>query len=170
MAWTFNKLVTDDGSWQRLIDDWTKQCEDFGEEFEDYAVSTMPVLHELAEFPTATSGVYALYNGDNHVAACQLNTARLPKTTGVTLRTRHITVCPRYDFENVKDSELGDLMGQLFVGIYKLSNGALPSDHIKVHLRSPLEMTFFVAFTGYLKADGVVKSVDSRGAWIYLTK
>lgn len=169
-SWQFTKLTGANGTWADLVSDWTQQCTDVGEAFTDYAVSTMPVLASLVDNPVDDAGVFGLHDGNRYVAVCQLNAAYLPQTQGKTLRVRHVLVSPYYDFAEVSDDQLGTLMGQLLFGVHRVSGAELLADHIRIHLRSPLEMTYFRALGGYLGASGAVKSVESRGAWIYLTK
>jgi hypothetical protein len=170
-SWKMQKVTRNDNSWQDLLANWKVQCESYGEPFDEYAASTRPILDELAgDLTTKTAGVYALHDGKNYAAVCQLNVARLPHTEGITLRVRHVLVCPRLDFEDVEAEQLGELMGQLLYNIHRVSLSELKSDHIRIHLRSPLEQSYFSVLAGYLSASGAVKRVESKGAWIYLTK
>ena len=167
----FEKLTTSNGRWQNLLKDWAAQCQAYDEPFEDYASSTIPTLEDLANEPDhVRAGVYGLHDGQAYRTVCQANVASLPHTHGLTLRIRHILVCPAYDFEDVSEEELGTIMGQLLFSFHMLSCSEMTADHIRIHLRSPMEMTYFRALAGYMAASEVVKKVEARGAWIYLTK
>lgn len=170
IASLFTPISTADGSWDALIEDWRVQCEQCGEEFEGYAEATLRELEALAADGHPRAGVYALKDGESFVAVCQANCVPLPGYDGPVLRIRFMTVAPKYDFGVYSIHEYATLLISLFVASIGLSVSDRPANHLKFHLRSPADIQFFAALGSELSQRPVFTSVQTRGAWLYVTK
>lgn len=160
-----------DGSWAELKDRWQGECEQFGEDFEQYAITAWPVLDELANADKADAGVFALKcdEGKFH-AVCQANSTHLPGYTGKVLRIRHLLMAPYYDFGDYSIEEYSAVLAKMFARTIVLSIDRLPSRHIKFHLRSPSDRTIFSIVGERLDGSDIFSSVEVKGAWLYMTK
>lgn len=166
------RLSLSDGGWADLCRQWEGECISFGEELSDFALGSFPVLDQLARGPQlASAGVFATSNDSGHPTACQVNVTLLPGYEGKVLRVRHILFSPRYDLDDIGDSEeYARVLVSVFAGAILLSYETMPAEHVKFHLRSPAEMQFGHMFTEVLQEHEVFNKVAMRGAWIYLSK
>ncbi|QPM89398.1 hypothetical protein [Pseudooceanicola algae] len=166
------KASTSDPTWSELMTAWEQECSDYEENLADYASASLPILDELARgTPTLNAATYVLKVAGAPKAAFQANRTFLPGYTGKVLRIRHIVTSPKFDFDNTIDyDEYIDVMVGVFSAALDLAYGELASDHIKFHLKSPVERTFGHNFTDALRGDGAFKIADIRGSWIYLSK
>ncbi|MDX1296335.1 MAG: hypothetical protein R3302_08705 [Sulfurimonadaceae bacterium] len=166
------KICQADGSWTEMSRQWEETCVRFGENLEDYASASLPVLKELAfGADMANSGVFSHIKDGQHKAICQVNRTFLPGYDGQVLRVRHIVFAPEFDFQ--EDIDLGDYASVLvgvFVGSVMLADNSMPSKHIKFHLKSPAERSFGNLFVDSLKEHTAFKEVNLKGSWIYLSK
>jgi hypothetical protein len=130
----------------------------------------MAVLDELVRTPKPWAGAYALKVGGRYQAICQANSTRLPGYAGRVLRVRHIVLAPAFDFGDYSVKDYSRVLVSLFTCIYALSRKGLPSAHIKFHLASPADLQFFSMMGNALGKVDVFKSVEMKGAWLYITK
>lgn len=165
------QLRSSDGSWQALVGAWTAECLAFDEEFEQYASASIPVLETLAGTDERHAGVFALADetGRYH-AVLQANSTFLPGYDGKVLRVRHLLASPAYDFGEFSISEYSGILSKVLARVVSLSETGYPSPHIKMHLRSPADVSFFENVGDFLGNSGLFTSVKIRGAWLYLTK
>ena len=167
------RLSRDNGLWNKLWIEWDAACENYGENFGEFAPSALSVLKPLAEDPqTRHAGVFGWTGADERIhAACQLNVAALPGYTGKVLRLRHLVLSPDFDFsETTTVDQYVDVLGGVFAGTMELASSELPADHVKLHFRSPADREFFNRFREYLQDTRTFKTVQMRGAWLYLSK
>lgn len=170
------RVSQENGCWQELTLAWEKECGEFQENFEEYAVASMPVLEPLATGTQMTqAGVYAFAPNGRYQAICQANSSFLPGYTGKVLRIRHIVFSPMFDYSDEIDIQTyGNTLVGVFSGVILMSYEDMPAQHIKFHLRSPAEMEFGEQFTKVLKEHEEFKNaftnVNMKGAWIYLSK
>lgn len=171
MKHTLIRVRAGDGSWNQLCDVWRSECEEFGEDFDQYANASMPVLRDLAAEENANAGVFALQSedGDYH-AMCQANSTYLPGYDGKVLRVRHLLMSPYYDFGDFTIEEYSMILGRMFARTVLLSVKDLPSRHIKFHLRSPADRQFFATIGNGLGQTDLFSDVAMKGSWLYLTK
>lgn len=166
----FNRLIVGDGSWQKVIDDWTRQCEEVGESLSEYAPESMGVLHGFAETCDKNTWAAGLFDGQHWNAVSMLNRAMLPGTKGYTLRVRHVIVSPLLDFGAWSKDAYADTLVSFTWAVVQLSETTLPAAHVKFHLRSPGDMDYFRAFGNALDSKGVFAQVSMHGAWLAITK
>ncbi len=167
----FKRFSRDNGGWQALWVNWDAQCQDYLEDFSEFAPSSLSVLKALAEEPERpTAGVYGLTRGEEVLAACQLNVAFLPGYDGKVLRLRHLILSPRFDFApDVNVEEYVEVLAKMFAGTVRLAQGDMAAKHVKLHFRSPADREFFKEFREHLSMIGAFSSVQMKGAWLYIS-
>jgi len=164
-------LTEEDGSWQRLKADWRRQCEAFNEDFDSYGLATFSVLDPLAAEGHPKTDVYGFFVREECQMICETNRTMLPGYDGHVLRVRNMTFAPKYDFEDQPLDSYGSALVGLFGGVVGLSDSALaPARHIKFHLRSPADRTFFQALCTPLLRIPIFDTAEVKGAWLYVTK
>ena len=158
--------------WRKLILQWEEECARHGENFDEYAVASLPVLAELAcSAPRRDAAVFGLAKDGLINVVCQANACFLPGYTGKVLRIRHIVLSPKFDFsDELELSDYQEALVGVFQGALSLAYGEMPSDHVKFHLKSPAERAFGAAFTEALKNGAHFSNVAIKGSWIYLSK
>lgn len=168
----FVRISRENGRWLELCNQWRDQCLVHGEEWQSFEVGSLSVLRELAEGPEQkNAGVFGLLNDAGaYDAICQLNSAMLPKTTGVTLRVRMMLLSPDLDFGDYLIEHYSQVLGKILYSAWEVSNNEMPSDHIKFHLRSPADREFFSATAPMLAEAKLFKSVQATGSWLYISK
>lgn len=166
----FQRVTEND--WAQLVLDWEAECTEFEENFDDYAVASLPVLGELAcSPPRRDAAVFGSKNGSKLDVVCQANSSFLPGYDGKVLRVRHIVLSPRHDFsEHVTLEDYSAALVGAFTGVLGLASGEMASNHVKFHLKSPAERAFGEAFTEALKNHAAFAKVAMKGSWIYLSK
>lgn len=171
------QLVESDGSYQRLKTGWQIQCQQAGEEFEDFARGTFLVLDELAAKPEKRAGIFAVQRGEAlPEIVCQANCTPLPGHPEPVLRVRMVTMSPALDFGTGDDSvnQYIDTLIELFYGVIELSQSVdrpeMNAKEIKFHLRSPEDYAFFRGAVGHLAGAARFERVEMKGAWLYITR
>ena len=159
-----------DGTWAALRADWHQQCAVFGEDLDNYAVGAFSILEPLAMDGHPKAEVYALHNGQDYDAVCQVNRTRLPDYDGHVLRVRFMTFAPKYDFGILSVDDYAKLLVNLFFGVLDLSLRKLSARHLKFHLRSPADSQFFAALRAPLTKHKAFELVEVRGMWLYVTR
>lgn len=166
-----NRLTKTDGSWEQFESDWSQQCATYDESLDGFSPAHFPML-ELAATDDRRCGAFALKDSSGkHIAACQLNITPLPGYVGPVIRLRFLTVCPEFDFGVLSQEGYSALLGKFLIGVLQLSEeNDWTSNHIKFHLPSPGDQTFFGALTGPLMATGNFDKVCVQGSWLYISK
>lgn len=167
---SLQELSSKDGSWERLLADWKTQCESYGQDFDDFAVATFGVLGPLAQNGHPKAEVYGFHVGIDCWVVCEANHTMIPGYDGYVLRVRNMTFAPRFDFEDLGVDAYGKALTGLFGGILALSHAVRAAKHIKFHLRSPADRTFFQSLTEPLLKIPEFDTVEVKGAWLYVTK
>ena len=168
---SYEVVLMECADWDALRSDWQDQCSTFGEDLEQYGTESMPVLASLVASPVRRAGVVAIKDDEGtYHAAWQANTTALPGTIGDTLRMRHMMLAPRYDFGTYDVKDYSNLLGKMFTANVALATqGPLKAQHVKLHLRSPADQSFFSALAGPLSGLTLFTDVNLRGAWLYVT-
>ncbi|MCK4713153.1 MAG: hypothetical protein KAT26_09760 [Marinosulfonomonas sp.] len=166
----FVRISRENGLWDKLWADWDKICSSFGEDFQDFAPSSLTVLRPLAESPqTASAGVFALINEGSTLAVCQLNVAFIKGYDNQVLRLRHLLLSPEYDFsDDVTVDKYVEILSEMFAGTVLCAQNELPASHVKLHLQSPADREFFKEIGQHLTKAATFSSVKMRGAWLYI--
>lgn len=166
----FTRLLAADGTWPKVIDDWTRQCEEVGESIDDFAPESMGVIRSFTDHCERDTWAAGLHDGSHWSAIAMLNRAMLPKTTGYTLRVRHVIVSPWLDFGAWSKDAYAETLVNFVWATVQISEKVLKADHIKFHLRSPSDADFFRAFGNTLDSKNVFSHVSTHGAWLAITK
>jgi hypothetical protein len=173
MVSDFVELKTADNSWDAFYMDWTRQCSDFDEDIASYAEGSFSVLKPLASSVEANAGVFASLDvAGSYMSVCQLNVAALPGSHGKTLRVRFLTLAPRFDFGQYQIEDYGQVLSDAFASVYNLSetDDKFGAQHIKFHLRSPMERAFFASVGNRLSKIPIFSKVEMQGMWLHVTK
>jgi len=165
------RLTSENGKFEELKDEWKKQCDEYGESFDDYATPAIQHAEKIASEnpPDATYGIYAGVVGDEYQCLMHINQAALPKTTGKTLRILWVLLTPKYDFVDVKHQDLARLSAEIIVDAVNLASSDLKSDHIKIHLGNFADHRFFGAIASGLQAIKFFNEQAIRGNWMHIT-
>ena len=171
LTYQFVRLLSSDGSWGIFEEDWKSQCADYGEDFEQYASASLPVLKEQATNPTPGVSVYALEReGSGFDSVVQATAAFIPGYSERVLRVRHMLMSPHFDFGDYGVDDYAKVLVRTFLSAAELAeSGEQSSRHIKFHLRSPAEREFFTAMLVPLGKAERFTDVAIKGAWLHMT-
>ena len=166
------RVSDDQGTWEKLMRQWEAECDSFGENLDDYATASLPVVAQVARGTQVKNlGAYAFTMDGSFKAVCQANATYLPGYTGKVLRIRHIVLAPEFDFSpDISVDDYITVLVGVFSGAISLTNKEMEADHLKFHLRSPAEREFGTHFTKAIHDQGIVKDASVKGSWIYLSK
>lgn len=164
------KLCVQDGSWTELKESWKAQCESYDQEFDEFATATFGVLDPLATEGHLKAEVYGFFVGSDCWVVCEVNHTQLPGYQGYVLRVRNMTFAPKYDYEDLDVQAYAKVLTGLFGGILALSHDVRRAPHIKFHLRSPADRTFFHSLTEPMLTLPLIDTASVKGAWLYVTK
>jgi hypothetical protein len=164
------RLSDKDSSWSKFCADWENQCQEIGENFNNYAPATMPLIRALAEKHEKGHWACSLHDGTRFLAACVAHLAHIPDYDGPVLRMRLLVPCPLLDYGALSDEAYADTLIGFAWGAIKLSDDHLKAKHVKFHMRSPSDMPYFRAFGKNLRDESVFLSTEMKGAWLYITK
>lgn len=162
-----------DSSWQSILDEWSKQCHEFGEDFESFLPATLPMLErQIADCETdPNTGVFSSFDEQGeHQAICFLNGAHIPKFSGRVLRVRHLILAPKYDFGDYTADVYASLLSKVFEGVLQVSDSEIPCENIKFHFRSPADVALYREFAADLNDQSRFSSVKMKGAWLFVNK
>ena len=98
-----------------------------------------------------------------------INTARLPSTTGVTLRVLWGLLSPKYDVGDFSENELSEVLSGMIMGILDLACGEMRADHIKIHMISTYDRGICSGIATTLKALGHIHSGEFKGNWFHMS-
>lgn len=168
----------------RLLDylklEWQGQLEVYGESLDDYATPHMNHANNIIENPAANDpmpsghdyGIFAIQRtGDGAPSfdgILHANTARLKKTTGVTLRINWVTLAPLHDFEDVDEAILAEIIAGVLIGGINLCTEEMPADHLKIRLRNHEERRLMMILAQALHMIGSEVSIDVKGNWLHI--
>lgn len=168
------RICNADGSFQELESQWSDQCKEYDEELETYAAPHLELARKIcAENPQDPKyGIYALEGeegGDGYIGLMHVNVARLPQTTGKTLRLVWILLAPKYDYEDIEASALASISTQIVLGVLDLCKGDAAPDQIKIHLGSIGDRQYFNGFCAAITGTKLVKEAVIKGNWLHIT-
>ena len=167
------RLNHHDKSWQALLDDWSDLCREYDEDFGAYMPFTLDTLAQQCEdcFADKRSGVYAYKDSaGKHTAVCFLNSSFIPKFSGRVLRVRHLILAPNYDLGEYSVDQYAEVLSKVVAEVIVMSDGALLSDHLKFHFRSPADVEVFRQFAPILNDTKHFEKVTMQGSWLTITK
>jgi hypothetical protein len=161
-----------DGSWGRLLAQWSRECHECDEDFESYLPETLKLLGGLVEQTEGQrwDGVFAFEEDGSMEGICFVNGAFIPDYSGRVLRVRHVILSPKNDFGEYDEEHFAKKLGTLFERILEVSESEIPCPHLKFHFRSPADVALFQKFSLILTKSDHFSSVKMKGAWLMLTK
>jgi len=168
------RATAENGLYATVEDEWSRQCVDFGEDFQEYATPSMTHAREIIyDRPCLTYGIYVLRRADHHDCLAHCNVARLPATTGVTLRTVWALLAPRFDFQDPNQDELADIAADLVTETLRLAEGGnepgMAADHVKIHFNGTADRRYFAGAAHVLQRAGTLRDVAIRGNWLHMS-
>lgn len=165
------RATPDNELFEQLRKAWLEDVRAF-DEVEDYANPYIEHAERIISDRFSNYGIYILHNNQGkYVGLLHANTARLPKTTGVTLRVNWILLGPRYDFEEVTGEEFAQVSASILFGAVRLAQGQsseMKADHIKIHLINLGDKQFARGVAYTLLEHGSASQVAVRGNWLHL--
>jgi hypothetical protein len=164
------RISHENGLFTSLIDQWRKQCEEFGEDISDFAAPHLQHAEKICcETPQDKRyGIYANQEGDDFTFLMHINQARLPGTKGSTLRVLWILLAPRFDYGDIGPDELAEIATGIIHGAVTISRTDMPSQHVKIHLNNTGDRRFFVGVAYGLRDHAAFEAVEIKGNWIHM--
>ena len=167
------QLTSENAFFQKLKAQWEGECSQFGESLADYAAPQLEHAEKIANEATVDQGygVFALRSSDgSYDCLMHVNRARLPSTTGETLRIVWILIAPRFDFSEISVSEFARLASGVIHGAIGHSDTGNPTKHVKIHLSGMGDREFFTGVALGLQENSAFETVAVRGNWLHITK
>jgi len=166
----FTRLLDADGTWSSFQSDWTAQCVEADDTFDDYAPASLGAIRQLALAADPSQWALALRDETRFLAVAMGICTFQKGFSGKVLRIREVTVCPLLDYGILPEEQYVDTLVGMLNAAVKLSESELVANHIKMHLRSPSDRLFFRAVGNVLDSKGVFASSETHGAWLTFTK
>lgn len=164
------RLLASDGTLGEFDADWAAQCAQVGEDCESFGLATASVIRGFARAGSDKEWAIAITDGERFLAAaCAIRTVQ-KQFSGWVLRIREVTVCPLLDYGNLGENSYEETLIAILEGALKLSESNLQAQHIKLHLRSPADATFFREFGNRLDSKDVFAATEAHGAWLTISK
>ncbi len=173
MAGKVKRLSHKDQSWSELVDNWSRICSEYDEEFDLFMTHSMPTLQEQCGVceGVQNTGVYAYVDDqDGHVAVCFLNAAHIPDFRGRVLRVRHLVLSPHYDFGEFDIGQYAAILSEIVTNLIEIDDSNLLSPNVKFHFRSPADVALFRHFAKELNDSGRFLAVEMVGTWLNIKK
>lgn len=171
MAFQFVRIGGEGDTWDDLCADWKSQTEALGRVFDEELQLEADVLKPLVLRNALKAGLYALKGDGRYLAVCQINTVNIPGFKEPVMRIRFLTFAPSIDLGDVSIEAYVEVLIEMFFGVVNLcvSEGVMRAQHMHFHLPSPSDRQYFAAVGRNVAEQGTFKSVDSKGAWLYIT-
>lgn len=167
---TIQRLLFDDGSWAKIQNDWKRQCDEINEDFSSNYTNLLDAFEELAKNPSESEWAMAVTLDGRFTAAFILILANQKGYDAPVLRVRNIVVCPLLDDGILSVQTYGETLVDLLYETINVSETLLVAKYIKMHVRSPADLTFFATLRVSLDRQGKFESTDLKGAWLTLAK
>jgi len=165
------RATPSNGLFQQLREQWDGSLATYNE---DPAFFRLPFLEHAEKIanespPSSNYGIYILRDehGTFH-GLFHANLARLPKTSGKTLRVLWILSAPKYEFEDVSETDMALLISSVLVGSLNLAEGEMDANHLKILLDGQAERRFAHGFAFHAKGKLTKIVVEVRGAWLHM--
>lgn len=160
------------GVFESLERQWSSQCDRLGESYEEFSSVHIDHAREVVEERGGDRyAIYVLTTADG-VADCiaHINVARLPRTTGATLRVRGILLAPMYDYRPISHEKLENIGSILFGRVARLASGGddpnMKADHVKIHLNGLGDREMLTPTLEELSTSDRLENVGIRGNWL----
>lgn len=169
------RVDASNGIFDKIKQQWAGQCDEYGEQFDEYAAPSIAHAQEIADGKLCTDkyGIYTLVDDAQFELIGHFNLARLPRTAGVTLRVVWVLMAPKYDYADVTPDVLAHVSSGLLAETIMLSKGqtepSMKAEHIKIHLTNIADRRFFAGAAYTLKGSRSLADVEIRGNWLHMT-
>ena len=152
---------------------WKKECAKLDRDIQNLLISKLDYFEKIAlETPSDKRyGVYCLELDRDYPALMHINHARLPKTSGTTLRVLWGVLSPRFEISETSEyeSELTHIMPRIFLGIYSLARNIYIANHVKILIGSSFDKEIFNSLAIILEQSELIHSVSVKGAWLHFS-
>jgi hypothetical protein len=164
------RLDCTNGKFDDLKRKWQAQCEEFGESFAEYAVPALTHAAEIAAEspPDGKYGIYAFEADGNYECLMHVNCARLPRTTGKTIRILWVLLAPRFDFADVSAIDVARVAANILLGGVQIAND-MTAEHVKLHLGNFADRKYMTTIASALGAGRIFKAIEIRGNWLHIS-
>lgn len=163
------ELTSEGGEWDEVEKQWAEVCEAHGDVLDDYAISSFPVLRETAQTSDASTKAMGLFDEDGRChSVCFANRAAIKGYASPVLRIRHLLLAPECDYGTLSASQYATALTATFAAAVALAFSDLPAKHVRFHLRSPADISFFGSIATTLGNLPLFEAVHMQGAWLYL--
>lgn len=167
--YAYQKLLEQDGSFQRLVSSWQEQLSSLGVADD---LAALPYIDHAGRIARENGldqsyGVFGLRDENKFHALVHANVAMLPRTTGRTLRLLWILLAPIYDYEDAGQDDIAAITASIIHGAIGLANGEMSAKHVKLHLQNVGDRRFAIALAFELKQRHSGMSVAVRGNWLH---
>ena len=119
-------------------------------------------------------GIYLLCHekkgGDQYYGLTHVNCARLPRTTGKTLRINWTLLSPQFDYTDVSQDVLTVFSASIVHGLMTLAQEGheMPADHVKIRLINIGDRRYVVGFAKALEYQKMASDVAVKGNWLHI--
>lgn len=130
-------------AFDKLEAQWRSDSEQYGEDFRDFAAPYVNYARAIAgEDPIhPTYGIFLLQNDEKFECLSHCNVARLPRTSGETLRVNWVLLAPQYEYDETPSNSLVHIFVGLFRETIRLSRGDIIEDFRSEHIKLPRNAT-----------------------------
>jgi len=166
----FVRIGTHGHDWGNLSQDWRQPTENLNEQFVEEDQLRSEIFKPLVDRNDSRAGIFAIYENGTYHAVCQLNAAPLPGYTAPVMRMRHLTFSPHIDLSDEPiDTYVTALVNTFFevVSLCK-AEGSMKAQFLNFHLPSPSDRHLFTVAGNRFLAHNLFKSVEPKGAWLYI--
>lgn len=159
----------ENGLFRQLEAEWGRQCDAFGEDIDEYATPSMAHAREIVagKHDTDKYGIYVLVNDTHHECLAHCNVARLPGTTGKTMRMVWVLLAPKYDFDETEPKVLASIAAALVTETIRLSAGneepQMRADHIKITWAASVTGSSSQVWRMLCRVRGTFRMLPSEG-------
>lgn len=163
------RLSTADGTFDQLIEQWEAECSEFDEQLAGYATPHIDHARRICseDPPDNRYGIYALEADGRFTCLMHANIARLPGTTGLTLRLLWVLLAPRFDFGEFDAQSFAQLAAGLLHGAIDNAR-QVGATAIKLQLTGVGDHTYFRGVAAGVGAEtGMVLKV--QGNWLHIS-
>jgi hypothetical protein len=168
--YSYERATAKNGLFPQLRTQWNGHLATYNEDPAFFRVPFLDHAEKISgEKPAPKNyGIFLLKDehGEFH-ALFHANVARLPQTDGKTLRILWILAAPRYEYEDVSETDMALLVSSILMAALDLVGGTMNANHLKVRLEGQAERRFAHGLAFQLKGK-THAIVEVRGTWLHM--
>src|SRR5688572_5758884 len=156
------------GLLQTVEEAWQEQCATLGEDYEDFAASSLEHAQNIIAGKGGTGKDYSIYaceRDGNFDCLMHINCARLPGENGMTHKVMWVLLAPNYDYVDVSPEEIAAIATEIIYGAVELCRADKRSQNVKIHIGNIADRELFRGIAVGLRAAQDLKDVAIRGNW-----